>query len=74
MVGSFKKLLNSLLCDIIFKNACELFSNLKIKSFSIANSYKANEYLLTDVIENPLFLLNFHLKDIEELLIKYRFN
>ena len=58
IVGSFIKLLKSLLLEINFNNMLE-FSSIFIRELaSLANSYKANEYLLAEVSENPLFLPN----------------
>ena len=58
-VGSLIKLLKSLLAEINFNKAREFSSNFKSKLDSLASSYKAKEYLLAEVSENPLFLLNF---------------
>ena len=52
------ELLRFLLFEIKFKKAKEFSSIFKSKLDSSANSYKAREYLLADVSENPLFLLN----------------
>ena len=58
-VGFFIKLLISLLFDIKFKNEIE-FSSIKLSELdSLASSNRAKEYLLAEVSENPLFLLNF---------------
>ena len=43
---------------IKFKKADEFSSTLESKFASLASSYKAKEYLLAEVLENPLFLLN----------------
>ena len=58
-VGSFIKLLISLLFDIKFKNEIEFFSIELSELDSFASSKRAKEYLLAEVSENPLFLLNF---------------
>ena len=52
------ELLRSLLFEIKFIKAKEFCSILESKLDSSANSYKAKEYLLAEVSENPLFLLN----------------
>ena len=52
------ELLRSLLFEIKFKKAKEFSSIFKSKLDSSAYSYKAKEYLLAEVSENPLFLLN----------------
>ena len=57
-VGSLIKLLNSLFALIKFKKADEFSSTLESKFASLASSYKAKEYLLAEVFENPLLLLN----------------
>ena len=55
---------------VIYTSSLKLFFSV-IKAFafistltseleSLANSYKAKEYLLAEVSENPLFLLNFY--------------
>ena len=54
----FIKFAKSLLLEIRFKRAVEFSSTCDNKLDSAANSYKANEYLLAEVSENPLFLLN----------------
>ena len=41
------------------KMLLNLFPRLTNELASFANSYKAKEYLLAEVSENPLFLLNF---------------
>ena len=43
---------------IKFKKADEFSSTLESKFASLASSYKAKEYLLAEVFENPLLLLN----------------
>ena len=58
IVGSFIKSLKSLLFEINFNNACEFSSIFDRELDSLANSYNAKEYLLAEVSENPLFLLN----------------
>ena len=57
-VGSLISLLNSSLILIKFISSDEFFSMFSSNSDSIASSYKAKEYLLADVSENPLLLLN----------------
>ena len=47
------ELLRSLLFEIKLKKAKEFSSIFKSKLDSSANSYKAREYLLADVSENP---------------------
>ena len=59
-VGSFIKFLKSLLFEIKFKKAFAFISTFTNELESFANSYKAKEYLLAEVSENPLFLLNFY--------------
>ena len=58
IVGSFIKLLKSLLFEINFNNAWEFSSIFDRELDSLANSYRAKEYLLAEVSENPLLLLN----------------
>ena len=58
IVGSFIKLLKSLLFEINFNNAYEFSSIFDRELDSLANSYNAKEYLLAEVFENLLFLLN----------------
>ena len=57
-VGSLIKLLKSTLVPIKFKIDTEFVSILDYRFDSSANSYKAKEYLLAEVLEKPLFLLN----------------
>ena len=57
-VGSFTKFLKSSLFDIKFKILVEFSSTWVSKFDSLASSNKAREYLLAEVSENPLFLLN----------------
>ena len=57
-VGSLISLLNSSLTLIKFNSSDEFFSIFSSKLDSLASSYKAKEYLLADVSENPLLLLN----------------
>ena len=52
------KLLKFLFFEIKFKRATEFFSTKSSDFDSLASSYKAKEYLLAEVSENPLFLLN----------------
>ena len=58
MLSLENKLLKSLLLEINFNKAREFSSIFESKLASVANSYKAREYLSAEVSENPLFLLN----------------
>ena len=55
IVGSFTKLLKSLLLDIKFSSAFEFSSILDNEFDSCANSYKAKEYLLAEYQKIPYF-------------------
>ena len=59
IVGSLIRFLKSLLVDNKFNNANEFFSIESSWLASCASSYKAKEYLLAEVVENAVFLLNW---------------
>ena len=58
IVGYLKNLSKFLLLLIRFKKANEFSSHWTIVLDSLASSYKAKEYLLAEVLENSLLLLN----------------
>ena len=74
IVGSLIKLLKSLFFEIKSIKADEFSSTLSNEFDSAASSYKAKEYLLAEVLENLLFLLNLLPLKCKWINYKLRFN
>ena len=58
IIDEFKEVLIISNNSIKFNNSDEFLSMFSSKLDSLASSYKAKEYLLADVSENPLLLVN----------------